>query len=401
MAQVHDSKLQRLRQWRAGETPGPYEIILFPTNRCNLKCQICWEREAEVNTDGAIYNREYEIPDERLLRLVDEAAELGVQWWSFIGGGEPMLRGPVVLEMFSRIRARGMNGVLHTNGTTFKPGNLERLIELGWQDMTVSLDGPTPEINDAIRFKHCFTRADKHLTRLSALKGGDRRVHPHLALNVTMTNTNIDKLHQMVELADRLGCVRIGFSRLIVDSYSEAFATTPQQEARLPDYMLRARETAERLGIQHNCDAFLPSGPGNGAHGCARTQHSGWTDAACYEVWLTATIVADGKVGPCCVFYDEAAQNVREHDLHDIWLGPYFQDIRARIGTDNLMHYCPNCPSNIVQRSADLRAHVAREQQGLGQRVHYLGGRFGQHLRRNGLRKTIGRTWEYVASRMS
>ena len=397
MAENIDIKLQRLRQWRQGGTPGPYEIILYPTNRCNLKCDICWERIYEVETDNAIYDKTRELSNERLLALVDEAAELGVQWWSFIGGGEPMIRGPLVMDMCERIRARGMNGVVHTNGTAFKKGQLETLVDIGWSDLTISLDGPNPEINDPIRFKQCFERATATIRRLNDLKGNDPHAAPRVAINMTITNTNYDQLAAMAELATELRCHRIGYSQLIApDEHTARWAMSPEQEATLPEHMRHAKARAEALGVEHNIDSLAP------AAGAGKRCLSGnaWTDAACYEVWLTATIVAEGIVGPCCVFHDEQAQNLKELSLRDVWLGPYFQGIRNQISTEDLMAYCPMCPSNIVARSADLRNHVARTDASLPSQVRYLADRFSANVRRQGVRKTLKRTGSWISSRI-
>src|SRR5690606_8157550 len=121
-------------------------ITLFPTNKCNLPCEHCWLRWGE-------YDRTYasEMPDERLLELVDEAAELGVRDWTLVGGGDPMVRGKTVIAMCRRIREHGMDGMLHTNGTLFRPGQLEELVEMDWDRVAISLDGPTAELNNTIR----------------------------------------------------------------------------------------------------------------------------------------------------------------------------------------------------------------------------------------------------------
>ena len=38
----------RLDAWRNGGSAGPLRVTLFPTNRCNLRCSICWQRWADV-----------------------------------------------------------------------------------------------------------------------------------------------------------------------------------------------------------------------------------------------------------------------------------------------------------------------------------------------------------------
>lgn len=72
----------RFLQWHKGETPGPWQISYYPTYRCNIRCKICWKQAFEEPID-----RSEEIGKERMLELVDEAADLGVKYWILGGGG--------------------------------------------------------------------------------------------------------------------------------------------------------------------------------------------------------------------------------------------------------------------------------------------------------------------------
>ena len=150
-----DEQVMRLLRCERKEAPAPWYITIFPTNRCNLRCGICWQRRFDHLHD--------DIPDERLLRLVDECAALDVRGWCIAGGGEPMTRPDVVLAMCERIRGHGMDGTLVTNGVAFKTSYFERLADCRWSDIAVSLDGPTEDINDAIR-----SNGDRKSTRLNS-----------------------------------------------------------------------------------------------------------------------------------------------------------------------------------------------------------------------------------------
>src|SRR6516162_5618354 len=193
-------QLRRLLRWDSGERPGPgpTKITVFPTNICNLDCVHCWQRWGD-------YDKTYrtEVPDERLLRLVDEAAEMGVRVWYFVGGGEPMGRGKLVMQMCRKIREYGMNGTLHTNGTLFRRGMLENLVDMQWSEVNVSLDGPNAEINDRIRTGG-FTKATEAVRRLSALKRTQNVRLPEIRLVVTVTNLTFDKITDFVDLAHDL-----------------------------------------------------------------------------------------------------------------------------------------------------------------------------------------------------
>lgn len=118
------SKKQRVADWLAGKERGPYKLQLNPTNRCNLACKFCWLRDFE-NID---YGQE--VSDRRILELVPEAAEAGVQEIEITGGGEPLMRKGLVLSLMHKIKQEERRGNLTTNGTLIDQTASNSLLDL-------------------------------------------------------------------------------------------------------------------------------------------------------------------------------------------------------------------------------------------------------------------------------
>jgi len=389
-----DSKAARLRQWQAGQTPGPWEIILFPTNRCNLKCSICWQRWAEKEFGKVDFSTE--LSDERLLALVDEAAEMGVREWRIVGGGEPMVRGSLVIKLCERIRRHGMNGLIQSNGTRFTAEQFDTLVKIGWKTIVVSLDGHNAETNDAVRSKGSFEQATKNLRILADIKARHKASQPEVYLSTVITRLNYDRLEDVVRLAKDLGGTMIGAIGLIVQGPQSAeLALSPEQTEQLPEYMERARTVAEELGITGN---LYPPENLEGWPQCAPVINANPDDlvnAACFEPWLTMAILAeDGKAGPCAPFWQEDAETVREKSLRDVWLSPYFQNIRARIlAHRDFPPYCRTCCSDIPRCTQLLRDQVLA---GRTAPIAELPMRFIRNLKSRGLGQTARRAYEWL-----
>ena len=408
MTAEREAKLERLLRWQAGETPGPWELLLFPTNRCNQRCTICWQRTAE--TQYGKVDCANEIADERLLTLVDEAAELGVREWCILGGGDPLMRVDIVMEMCERILARGMNGSIFTNGIGFKREHLERLTRIGWRRIDISLDGPNAEVNDHIRNKGSFERATRNIRVLTELKREGGADKPLVGLHAVLTSTNCDKIAQMVQLTHDLECDDFGLAELQVhgDTCKE-FVLSAEQRAELPGRLREAMALGDRLHIPNNIGTLLPPEEQEAAGQAPAIAGDGrFTEAACFEAWLTMTIVADGRVGPCCVFWEEQAQTVHDNSLEEAWLGPYLQDVRKRLlARRDLPGYCKFCASHIITLTEDMRqAFLAKErtqwaEMRPAQRARFLAGRFASTLRGQGLRKTLRRAREWAQLHLS
>src|SRR3989338_11066289 len=76
-----------------GRMPGPLHIQFNPTDRCNLACRFCWQR------DIARLDYANEVSAERYRELVREAAALGVRRVTVTGGGEPWMRPDATLAL--------------------------------------------------------------------------------------------------------------------------------------------------------------------------------------------------------------------------------------------------------------------------------------------------------------
>ncbi len=403
-----DSKESRLLRWQDGETPGPWQVVAFPTNRCNLRCGICWQRWVEKKL-GAL-DHSHEMSDDRWLRLVDEAAELGVQEWSIGGGGDPLVRMDLVMRMCARIREQGMNGGIFTNGTLFKKEHLQRLIEIGWERIDFSLDGPTAEINDAIRSEGSFERATANMRLLVDLRRKMGRERPIIDIHTVLTRLNVDKLDAMLDIAAEMAPCQFGVSRLQEQSdLSIQLALTEEQQQALPSLLAHVSERGATMGVTSNARALFFAETGRNAP--VRQPVPGWKrthimESACFEPWLTATVLPQGYVGPCCAFWDETAETLHKMSLAEAWTGAYLRSLRLRTLAGDLPDYCQWCPSHFIWLTEEIRNRtMALEKQRLeslpaGARLRGRIRRLHVMARLGGWRNVLRRAWEWVLTRL-
>ncbi len=130
---------------------------------CNLECTHCFI-SCSPHNDSFGY-----LSLEDVAKTLGESTAWGVKEFYFTGG-EPFLNRDLV-PMLERTLQYGPATVL-TNGTVLKPEWLERLgdaeaASLYSLEFRVSIDGPTPEINDPIRGPGTFARAMRGVAVLS------------------------------------------------------------------------------------------------------------------------------------------------------------------------------------------------------------------------------------------
>ncbi|MCH7989359.1 MAG: radical SAM protein [Planctomycetes bacterium] len=124
---------------------------------CNLECTHCFI-SCSPHNDTFGY-----LSLETIERMLEESVDWGVKEYYFTGG-EPFLNREI-LPILERTLQFGPATVL-TNGTVLKPDWVRRLRtaeenSIYSLEFRVSIDGPTPEMNDPIRGLNTFERARK------------------------------------------------------------------------------------------------------------------------------------------------------------------------------------------------------------------------------------------------
>jgi len=80
----------------------------------------------------------------------------------------------------------------------------------------------------------------------------------------------------------------------------------------------------------------------------------------CYEPWLSAAILPDGALGPCCAFFDPKSLSIRDLSLEEVWTGAYLQRVREGMFNGKPPGYCVRCPSNLFVDKERIRVVVTR-----------------------------------------
>ncbi|MCP4809939.1 MAG: radical SAM protein [Proteobacteria bacterium] len=344
----------RIRRWEDDGPQGPMTLELYPTLKCNLDCAFC-------DTTERHQPRQDELPLERHIQILDEAAELGVKRVFVLGGGEPLVARDLTPAILHHVKSLGMEGILTTNGTILPRSLREQLLEDAWDEIHVSVDGPTPEIHDALRgMDGAFNKTVGNLCRLNMARRARGRAEPRLALHFVITNTNFHTLPAMVRLGHALGCFRIDFDALIAYRPEQlALKLSPEQASRVPGIAAQALELANRLGIATTLDRYLSvEALDRGDNAPEPTDAEGLAGAPCLKAWHYLVVQSDGRTSPCCVLAGQG-ESVAETSLEDVWRdGAFLNRVRDGMLAKKPLPRCAECSPNILAHEREIRSHL-------------------------------------------
>jgi PqqA peptide cyclase len=186
-------------------TPRPFAILAELTHRCPLRCPYCSNPTELARVDRELTTAEWS-------HAFVEAAELGVLH-AFLSGGEPLLR-----EDLPEIVAAAHGARLYTNLITssygLDRGKLERLRAAGLDSVQVSLQSDEAQLADAV------AGTVAHERKLAACRL-IRELGLPLTLNVVVHAGNVDRVGQIIALAEVLGAHRLELAN--VQFYGWAF----------------------------------------------------------------------------------------------------------------------------------------------------------------------------------
>ncbi len=347
-------RVRRMLEWSRGNPTGPVSVHLDPTNRCNVRCVFCWMRSHERR---GLLDTTNELPDQRLLTLVDEAATLGVVDWLISGGGEPLLR-PVTLQVMARIKRLGMAGDIITNGTLLAERDARSLVSMGWDRVRVSVLSPDAEAHDRLMAKQgSHSRA---LAALRALVRSKQEMHasaPEIGFNTILSSGNYAALPELVELLADLGGTHLNTQTLILYSKDEEWTSLNEEQRRdFPRYARKAVGIAKRHGIRTNLACYLDEelvekssqlGTITELMGQDSTgsRSAGFAGCHCFQPFYLLTIRANGIAGSCRLFGD-AGTSLHSQSLSQAWYGAYFTRAREHVLSRRLFDYCSHCNAN-------------------------------------------------------
>lgn len=195
----------------------PLQMNLELTTKCPLHCPQCY---VELNTGR-------EMPLDTALYWLRNAAENGVHMVN-LSGGETLCY-PHLIPVIEECTRLKMQSAVALSGAGADEQKLAALIEAGVDEIYISLNGSTEEVNR--RTRDGYAAAIRALTLLQKVR------FAHTGVNWVMHRSNADDFTEMIAL-----CERYDVERLVILGFK------PDSAGALPDYP-KAEQLREVAGI--------------------------------------------------------------------------------------------------------------------------------------------------------
>lgn len=271
----------------------PIEIIMDPTNICNLRCPLC-------PTGQRLNSRPLgRMTFKTFQRIIDELAPwlYKIRLYSW---GEPLLHNDLY-RMIAYATERNIGTEISSHLNVFEDTDAEKLVESGLELLVVSMDGADPATYTRYRVKGDFEKACNNITAIVKAKRKLGRKYPVVEIQFLVMKHNESQIHEMTLLARKLGVDNLRLAPVTINLKNE----DDRQWLPTLEHLSRYSYAAKKDRIY------------------ARRRKCEW-------LWRSAVVNWDETVSPCCVYEGKKSEvgSLEAKTFAEVWNNDHYVQCR-------------------------------------------------------------------------
>ncbi len=263
----------------------PDIVQIESTNLCNAKCVFCPRDE--------MHRRQGVMDFDLFAKIVDECAALGITHVRVHNYGEPFLDKKLV-EKVRYAKQKGIKEVgMISNGSLITEEIAAGMIDAGLDAINISVDAAGKEVFERTRLNLEYDTVINNIRTLARLRKERGRTHPKLILSFVRQDNSADEqafIDEWSKVADKVH---------ITDLHNWAGTLNAKSDVQYP----------------------------------------------CYRLWLTFTVLWDGRVSLCCADFDgrNVLGDLRTSTIQEIWNSPLYRAARRQHLETGGPEICRSC----------------------------------------------------------
>lgn len=195
----------------------PNVIFMKVTECCNLKCVQCdYHKNKEVNDPNYIT-----IEDK--INLINQIKQWDNNIRISFTGGEPFVRKDILFKLAEECKRLGIKSSVTTNGTLIKDEDLNKILDLKFDFILISIDSNKEEIHNNIRGdKNAFKATTTFARDIIALRNNIKS-NTKIYVSTLLGKHNLNDIENVVRFFNEIGFDGI-FFQAIQPNFSSEFA---------------------------------------------------------------------------------------------------------------------------------------------------------------------------------
>lgn len=312
---------------------GPDQVMIEPTNYCNLRCIMCGR---------TYFPQPLGYMELELYKNLINQIRVPITIPHF-GWGEPLLH-PDIVEMIRYSAGKKMRPQIVTNGMPLTAEMSRALLHAGLTYLWISLDGARKETFEKIRPGANFETVVRNIEDFVRLRGELGKGHVAVVIGTVPMRSNFRELPELARMAVRMGIDRFEVQRFEVASQTagechisliarEEDPYTPELRGELAAIFSELDEISRSTGFP----ITRPLEAGDLLYRLPRR---------CPMPYTYPVVTWDGYVMPCFCFSDPREinmGNLKEKPFNIIWNGKPYREFREALLSSSPHPRCKSC----------------------------------------------------------
>lgn len=327
------STIRRLRMQGIAEgrvLTGPQTVHIDLANSCNTNCTTCWDHSPLLLRPRTTQWKRKQMSLEVFTALAEDLASMeSVEAVILSGMGEPFSN-PEIYRIVEVCKRYNWHVTILTN---LLLADVERVLELGIDDLLISVNGVSPESYTAFHPNLRPSDYERLCKLLKYFKDAGRRFKHVQVIN----RDTAPELIEMVRFAHRYGARSITYKLASLGHGTQQCAITTQQRQQMLDSLIpQARLEAINRGIETNLDVLERQLSAGGL------TTAPITEVGCFMGWSYARVTVEGKLLFCCSTEVEVG-SLAEGTFSVQWYGERWNGVRRRLMRGEYYPSCLQC----------------------------------------------------------
>lgn len=323
----------------------PLKVTFEVTYRCNLECDMCYLVHEGRERGGK------ELTVDEIKNVISQfTRKIPVTFT----GGEPLIK-EGIMDVLRYASKRNACSIL-TNGIMLNEERSKEIVDMGVSSITISVDGPK-NVHNKIRGPRSFEGAVEGIRKVQEYKKKLGKNSPKVHLNTVILPSNIESLHEIVDLAVELSIGNCSF-QILDPSLDRSGLNLHNELGRCmkptihlvdkidPKKIERFLNNVDRVSKNKKTNVkFVPPFNRNDL----TDYYSGRVSLnkyICKLPWSSMRISPFGDVYPC---FNYRIGNVRKDTISNLWNNFYYKKFRSLLKKHKIFPGCAGC-CNMIYR---------------------------------------------------
>ena len=297
----------------------PITLHIYPTNKCNLKCDWCIMKDERSNGG--------ELSEEVFINLIESANKMDVKSIQIVGGGEPTL-----YPHLHHIRKFNGFKLLATNGILLNKQHI-----LDFDRIRISVDSGDSKNYNELKGVDRFDTVMGNINKVVRFRNEINSRHKKIGLGFVLNHLNYENVYNFCKKASELD---VDFVHIRPTYYPKDSVEDKKTKDIIKIGSLSARAAQEHF---KNIDINVVSEKFEGF----------WTERnydKCLASPLIGVATATGEMSVCLDVFIKFG-NLYKQSLEDIWGSDEHKEAISKID----LNKCPRC---VMNKPNEIMKHV-------------------------------------------